>query len=222
MFVFRKIWRALFSSNTRFEIRPFALLPTKCKASKRFQNLKLENNMPLFLPPRANEKDTKKIFPIFHSQEFSFFFFWTLHWNYNKRTYCNGSANWNHARYLFKNHFLLFINTILKSDYFLVYITSTEKWTNSILISSRISQIFYFISGILIKHFRVLGILGILRWVGGQRNYIFVTVLRQSNYISNGFDPIMTIMFDVTENIWSRKKTIEYFTKSFNRSTLWV
>ena len=28
MFVFRKIWRALFSRNTRFEIRPFALLPT--------------------------------------------------------------------------------------------------------------------------------------------------------------------------------------------------
>ena len=29
MFVFRKIWRALFSWNTCFEIRPFALLPTK-------------------------------------------------------------------------------------------------------------------------------------------------------------------------------------------------
>ena len=29
MFFFRKIWRALFSWNTRFEIRPFALLPTK-------------------------------------------------------------------------------------------------------------------------------------------------------------------------------------------------
>ena len=28
MFVFRKIWRALFSWNTRFEIRPFALSPT--------------------------------------------------------------------------------------------------------------------------------------------------------------------------------------------------
>ena len=27
-FVFRKIWRALFSWNTRFEIHPFALLPT--------------------------------------------------------------------------------------------------------------------------------------------------------------------------------------------------
>ena len=30
MFVFRKIWRALFSWNTRFEIRPFALLPKNC------------------------------------------------------------------------------------------------------------------------------------------------------------------------------------------------
>ena len=29
MFAFRKICRALFSCNTRFEIRPFALLPTK-------------------------------------------------------------------------------------------------------------------------------------------------------------------------------------------------
>ena len=28
MFFFRKIWHALFSRNTRFEIRPFALLPT--------------------------------------------------------------------------------------------------------------------------------------------------------------------------------------------------
>ena len=29
MFVFRKIWRALFSWNTRFEVRLFALLPTQ-------------------------------------------------------------------------------------------------------------------------------------------------------------------------------------------------
>ena len=27
---FRKIWRALFSCNTHFEIRPFVLLPTNC------------------------------------------------------------------------------------------------------------------------------------------------------------------------------------------------
>ena len=33
MFVFRKIWRALFSWNIRFEIRPFALLPTLCDLS---------------------------------------------------------------------------------------------------------------------------------------------------------------------------------------------
>ena len=31
-FVFRKIWRALFSWNTRFELRIFALLPTKCNS----------------------------------------------------------------------------------------------------------------------------------------------------------------------------------------------
>ena len=29
MFVFQKIWRALFFCNSRFEIRPFVLLPTK-------------------------------------------------------------------------------------------------------------------------------------------------------------------------------------------------
>ena len=28
MFLFRKIWRVLFSCNTRFEIRPFTVLPT--------------------------------------------------------------------------------------------------------------------------------------------------------------------------------------------------
>ena len=29
MFFFRKIWRALYSCNTRFKISSFALLPTK-------------------------------------------------------------------------------------------------------------------------------------------------------------------------------------------------
>ena len=38
MFVFRKIWRALFSCNTRFEIRPFALLPM-------IVHIVLENNL---------------------------------------------------------------------------------------------------------------------------------------------------------------------------------
>ena len=32
MFVFQKIWRALLSRNIRFEIRPFALLPTNYRA----------------------------------------------------------------------------------------------------------------------------------------------------------------------------------------------
>ena len=42
MFVFRKIWRALFSWNTHFEIRPFILLPTKyddvdyCSIQRKF------------------------------------------------------------------------------------------------------------------------------------------------------------------------------------------
>ena len=33
MFVFRKIWRALFSCYLRFEIHPFTLLPTICSLS---------------------------------------------------------------------------------------------------------------------------------------------------------------------------------------------
>ena len=32
-YVFRKIWRAMFSGNTRFEIRPIALLPTTLNKS---------------------------------------------------------------------------------------------------------------------------------------------------------------------------------------------
>ena len=38
MFVFRKIWRALFSWNPRFEIRAFALLPTVCPSVKVKKN----------------------------------------------------------------------------------------------------------------------------------------------------------------------------------------
>ena len=37
MLVFRKIWRALFSWNTRFEIRPFALLLTTLWIVKVFK-----------------------------------------------------------------------------------------------------------------------------------------------------------------------------------------
>ena len=38
MFVFRKIWRALFYRNTRFEIRSFALLPTTYYTTTRIFN----------------------------------------------------------------------------------------------------------------------------------------------------------------------------------------
>ena len=37
-FVFRKTWRALFSWNTRFRIRPFAILPTNFKTLLRRQS----------------------------------------------------------------------------------------------------------------------------------------------------------------------------------------
>ena len=37
-FVFQKTWRALFSWNTRFKIRPFAILPTNFKPLLRRQS----------------------------------------------------------------------------------------------------------------------------------------------------------------------------------------
>ena len=45
---FWKIWRPLFSRSTRFEIRPFSLLPTICKFVKEHLNkeLLLEKIMP--------------------------------------------------------------------------------------------------------------------------------------------------------------------------------
>ena len=36
MFVIREIWRALFSWNTSFEIRPFALLPSNYQKTYGF------------------------------------------------------------------------------------------------------------------------------------------------------------------------------------------
>ena len=42
MFVFRKIWRALFSWNTRFEIHPSALVPKNCLSS----SIKQSKNYP--------------------------------------------------------------------------------------------------------------------------------------------------------------------------------
>ena len=42
-FVFRKIWCALFSWNTRFEIRPFALLPTIFNWKENITHLKISS-----------------------------------------------------------------------------------------------------------------------------------------------------------------------------------
>ena len=36
MFVFRKLWRASFTCNTRFQIHSFAILPTKCEEREPF------------------------------------------------------------------------------------------------------------------------------------------------------------------------------------------
>ena len=44
MFVFRKIWRALFSRNPRFEIRPFVLLPTKQDSENILNKFSGEND----------------------------------------------------------------------------------------------------------------------------------------------------------------------------------
>ena len=38
MFVFQKICRALFSCNTRYDIRPFALLPTNLHSTQHLLN----------------------------------------------------------------------------------------------------------------------------------------------------------------------------------------
>ena len=51
MFVFRKIWRDLFSWNTRFEIRQFAILPTKMLVDV---NIILKSSSFKFLPSPFN------------------------------------------------------------------------------------------------------------------------------------------------------------------------
>ena len=45
MFVFRKIWRALFSWNTHFVIRPFVLLATKWTSANNLKEYKLHTHM---------------------------------------------------------------------------------------------------------------------------------------------------------------------------------
>ena len=60
MFVFRKIWCALFCWNTRFEIRPFALLPTK--STKIYWSI-----LKSFLIDKNSKTDFKKKAELFNS-----------------------------------------------------------------------------------------------------------------------------------------------------------
>ena len=53
MFVFRKIRRALFSGNTRFEIRSFALLLTSCAI--KFNDPFQVNFPVLYIPPKRQK-----------------------------------------------------------------------------------------------------------------------------------------------------------------------
>ena len=48
MFVFQKIWLALFSLKTRIEIRPFALLPTICANNYILLNSILKDFLNIF------------------------------------------------------------------------------------------------------------------------------------------------------------------------------
>ena len=45
MFVFRKIFRALFSCYLHFEIRPFALLPTSCSFIGRYRKVLIDETV---------------------------------------------------------------------------------------------------------------------------------------------------------------------------------
>ena len=56
MFVFRKIWRALFSCNTRFEIRPFPLLSTKCLYVRDLKEVLAGFIQEILMPGRRHKK----------------------------------------------------------------------------------------------------------------------------------------------------------------------
>ena len=58
MFVFREIWRTLFSRNTRFEICPFALLPMNL-ASRSLEIHNLDIEFMVRLPIEYKFKITK-------------------------------------------------------------------------------------------------------------------------------------------------------------------
>ena len=78
MFVFRKIWRALFSWNTGFEIRPFALLPMILYNSW-FSTLKLLKNFSLKLLSKLFSRNC--VYP----ENLPFSLFYVNWWKRNER-----------------------------------------------------------------------------------------------------------------------------------------
>ena len=56
MLVFREIWRTLFSWNTRFEICPFAFLPTVWSSNFTFDRKQIWANWLNSIPPRNHQK----------------------------------------------------------------------------------------------------------------------------------------------------------------------
>ena len=70
MFVFWKIWRTLFSRDTRFEIRPFALLPTKSPNSVQIRENTDQKNSVFGHFSFINFDETEKI--VLMSTSFAF------------------------------------------------------------------------------------------------------------------------------------------------------
>ena len=83
---FRKIWRALFSWNTRFEIRPFALLPTHCEKVGRSRSSNVKSTGSILKSQFAiSRKMFWKLF-VKHTQK--------ILWDLHLPSYGNQSINW--------------------------------------------------------------------------------------------------------------------------------
>ena len=122
MFVFQEIWRALFSWNTRFEIRPFALLRTN-------QGLSLEPPTHMFFCEFCE---------IFQNSFFIENFRWLLLRIYHLR---NANREINSKKYqkylvnvlIFRSFFLGWILTFRKS-YFRNFMVFEKKWNRRSLL----------------------------------------------------------------------------------------
>ena len=119
MFIFMKIWRALFSWNIRFEIHPFALLPTKKSSDSTI--------LPeTFHRKWGSLKETRKLNSI----------------EILKSLQCQGRSCWNSSKYInwigkFSNYFCvkwfqrLTFNTWRFSD---VFIGNFEENSHIVLV----------------------------------------------------------------------------------------